>query len=285
MSCFSAETPFGPSLPERVASSYQQLAAVAGDLNAVSDTLGKYVSELDAALKKLNLGITVWDSLRASDDPRTQHYWSEDLGYAKIGGKWGIALRTVSGNYNYPDEDEIESWLFNDAPRQLRLAAIGKIPDLFQVLSEKASETTHQIIEKLEETEELVKAVKKASAEPPKPGGSPFAERRNAGEEVTISAMSGIIPNGVLLFLGFIVIVAAILVWYALYSKSEVMAIFSHGSTVFRLEAKAGLRTLGHIALQRAERSTPLQRTESCPVSRLHYAGRHSRGGISLTKR
>ncbi len=161
----SAEGSSELPLSERVASSYQELAAVAGDLNAISDQLGKYVSELDSALKKLNLGVTVWVQLRGNEDPRTQDYWSEDVGYAKRDGKWGIALRKLHGNYNDPEYGESESWLFNDAPRELRLAAITKIPDLFDELSKKAFETTQRLIEKIQETDALVRAVKKA-AEP-----------------------------------------------------------------------------------------------------------------------
>ena len=31
-------------------------------------------------------------------------------------------------NYNYPDDENIEEWLFGDAPRALRLQAIDKLP-------------------------------------------------------------------------------------------------------------------------------------------------------------
>jgi hypothetical protein len=53
-----------------------------------------------------------------------------------------------------------------------------------------------------------------------------------------ISAIGWVVPIGFWIFLGFVVIVAAVLVFYALYSKGEVLAVFSHGSTTFKLEAK-----------------------------------------------
>jgi len=143
------------SLIQRVESSYRQLSAVATDLNFVSDELGKSILELDSALKNLNLGITVWVKLRGGDSGYELDYWSEDLGYGKVGGKWGIALRTVSGNHNYPDEETIETWLFNEAPRVLRLSAIGKVPELLEKLSKEASETATQIRGKLAEAQEL----------------------------------------------------------------------------------------------------------------------------------
>lgn len=154
------------SLSERVASSFRQLSAVASDLNTVSDELGKPIAELDLALKKLNLGVEVWVQLRGGDDPAPDDlsFWSEDLGYAKIGGKWGIALRTVFGDYNYPDQESVERWLFNDAPRSMRLLGIGKIPELLEKLSTEATEATYKIKGKLEEAHQVA-AVVKAAAE------------------------------------------------------------------------------------------------------------------------
>jgi hypothetical protein len=156
------------SLSERVASSYKQLSAVASDLNAVSDELGKSIAELDAALKTLNLGVTVWAAIRSGggDEYCQTWHWSEEIGYAKIGGKWGIALRTVNGDHQYPDDDTVESWLFNDAPRSLRLSAIGNIPALLENLSKEAAETTKQIRSQLSEAQEVAAAVKKAAEKP-----------------------------------------------------------------------------------------------------------------------
>lgn len=47
----------GPQVPltERVQASYKQLSLAANNLNAASDELGKAISILDAALKKLKL--------------------------------------------------------------------------------------------------------------------------------------------------------------------------------------------------------------------------------------
>jgi hypothetical protein len=154
------------SLVARAQSSYRKLTEAAIDLNHVSDSLGQMVGDLDLALKKLNLGLTVWIQVSGSDDSETYDYWSEQLGYAKINGKWGISLRTVKGNYQHPDRDFIETWLFNDGPRQLRLESIPYIPQLLEQLSEHAVRTTKQIAEKLESTRELITAVKDAASEP-----------------------------------------------------------------------------------------------------------------------
>jgi len=158
--------PTGDSLGERVHASYLLLSAVASDLNSVSDELGKSVTELDSALKKLNLGISVWVSMRGNDGlPEDTWYRNEDLGYAKIGGKWGIALRTVSGDYQYPEHENVEEWLFNDAPRSLRLSAIGHVAELLDALSKEADETTKKLKAKLAEAQAVATAVKEAAAD------------------------------------------------------------------------------------------------------------------------
>jgi superfamily II DNA/RNA helicase len=153
------------SLVARVQSSYRKLSEVASELNTVSDSLGNIIADLDLALKKLNLGITVWVKLRGDDDPETYDHWREEIGYAKIGGKWGVALQTVTGNYQHPDRDYVEKWLFNDAPRQLRLSSLVYIPELLEKLSEHAANATKQIAEKLQTTHELVNAIKEAAAD------------------------------------------------------------------------------------------------------------------------
>jgi len=154
----------GDSLAERVQSSYLQLSAVASDLNAVSDQLGKYIAEVDDALKRLNLGVSVWVTIEGNEDG--PFYWTEDLGYSKIDAKWGITLRTVSGNYARDNEESIEAWLFNDAPRPLRMSAISKVPELLRKLSEEAVETTKKIKNSLKEAEQVVAALKTAIPEP-----------------------------------------------------------------------------------------------------------------------
>lgn len=125
------------SFSERVSSSYRQLSLAASHLNLVSDELGKSIVVLDSALKKLNLGISTWSRLDRWEDA-FGNYSSRYLGYAKVNNRWGIALRTVAGNNNQPEEATVEEWLFNEAPRALRIEAVEKLPDLFENLIKEA---------------------------------------------------------------------------------------------------------------------------------------------------
>ncbi len=153
-------------LVEKVESSFRKLSTVASELNFVSDELGKCVSEMDAALKKLNLGIEVWVDISSGQDD--MGFWSRELGYQKIGGKWGIALRTVSGVHGCEEESDVEAWLFNDAPRYLRLASIEKIPELLQQLSVEGSKAASEISKRLTDVKKVAAAVKRSAEEPVK---------------------------------------------------------------------------------------------------------------------
>ena len=61
------------------------------------------------------------------------------------------------------------------------------------------------------------------------------------------------------IFLSLIVVVCALLIWYALRNKGDVRAEMGHGTTFFKLEAKEG-RGLRKI--------TPALPKEDVPVSR-----------------
>jgi hypothetical protein len=148
--------------PEKVQVAYRGLAVAAKNLNEVSDELGKTISALDAALQKLNLGVSAWVPITGGDDGWGS-YWSRDIGYAKVKGDWGIALRTVSGNHNDPDAEQEESWLFDDGPRWLRADAIAHIPALLEKLTKQADDTAKRIQKKTEEAKQLAAAVKAAA--------------------------------------------------------------------------------------------------------------------------
>jgi hypothetical protein len=150
---------------QRIAASYKQLVTSAQALNAKSDELTKVVGVLDAALKRLNLGITAWERIQGSDNDGSGDYWSEDVGYAKVDSHWGIALRERSGNHSDPEDRESEQWLFNDAPRPLRISAIDALPALIDKLVKNADKTTRKIEEKLPEVRALATALTDAAAE------------------------------------------------------------------------------------------------------------------------
>jgi hypothetical protein len=82
----------GDSLADRVQASYLQLSAVASDLNSISDELGNSVAEIDAALKRLNLGIEVWVQITFSRDDEFGYYCDE-MPRLMVGGGLRSSLR------------------------------------------------------------------------------------------------------------------------------------------------------------------------------------------------
>lgn len=145
--------------PDKISSSFEQLKAAATRLNAASDALGGTIAALDDALKTLNLGIWAWvtvSKVGLNNGDCILHR----LGYARVGSKWGIALSRSEFNEYVSEEDgEAETWLFNDAPRALRVEAVGKLPSLLDALTERAQETADQIAGTIARAEEVVAAV------------------------------------------------------------------------------------------------------------------------------
>jgi len=153
----------------RAQKSFQDLATASRALNTASDQLGKTIVELEEALKGLNLGISSWVSFNDWSDEYLDYY-RDQVGYSKVGGKWGIAIRSLSGNQNFPENETQDGpWLFSDAPRKLRIDAIGKIPELLETLVKDVVATTNKINEKMQESQELAKAISVLASSRDKP--------------------------------------------------------------------------------------------------------------------
>ena len=155
-----------PFSPEKVQTAFHDLSVAAKNLNKVSDELGETISTLNAALRKLNLGVSAWVPITGGQD-EYGNYWSRDIGYASIDKEWGIALRFIRGNYNDPEETQEESWLFDDGPRWLRAEAIAHVPALLEKLTKQADDTAKRIQKKIEEAKRLAGAIKAAAAPQP----------------------------------------------------------------------------------------------------------------------
>jgi len=153
----------------QIQTNFQTLSTVASSLNVASDELTKVVRKLDEALKKLNVGLTVWIVFEdRSDEQYADQYDCDQIGYCKVNGKWGISLRRIWGHEFYDaTRNEEGPWLFTDAPREMRLGRVDKIPVLIEPLSNEASNTTKKIQEKTKEVGELASAIEEA-AKPPR---------------------------------------------------------------------------------------------------------------------
>jgi hypothetical protein len=130
-------------LAKRVQDSYRKIPAVAESLNSVSDSLNSSAKRVEAILKKHPLGVASWVKFTDSRSPDGECYHYEQVGFAKINGKWSLAIRTVDGDVR--DDDDIESWPFNEAPRGLRVKAVNKLPDLLEQLVKDGNEMIQEV--------------------------------------------------------------------------------------------------------------------------------------------
>ena len=165
----------------RVQESYRQLSVAATTLNTASDALSKSISDLDAVLRKLGLGVSAWIPFREERpvDTTLARYETDEIGYAKSGGKWCLSIRTGlrSGQIGLGD-DVFEQWPFNEAPRALRVRAVTKIPDLLDQLNKDAIAAAKNIADKAAEVDQLTVAMVAIAADdtPPLPV-SPISAR------------------------------------------------------------------------------------------------------------
>jgi hypothetical protein len=142
----------------RFQESFKLLSDNASSLNNLSDRIGKIVSRLDAQFQTLNTGISGWVPFQEWFEENGSN-WSEEVGYDKINGKWGLAIRVKSAHDGGDDFDSFEQWLFNDAPRVLRLKAIDKLPELFELLAEEVAKNKKLVEQKVTELSELANSI------------------------------------------------------------------------------------------------------------------------------
>ena len=99
-------------ITEEVESDITKIVKVAKRLNAQADEATEYIVQIEDRLNIAKVGKVVWLD---STEPR--------IGFAKIEGKWGIAVSD-------PDR------LLKKADRATRIAAVSLIPKLLKLIAE-----------------------------------------------------------------------------------------------------------------------------------------------------
>jgi hypothetical protein len=144
----------------KIQTSFQALSEIAPALNTASDELTKTVSYLDEALKKLNVGLAAWVTFNTRGCEEEPQAFDEDqIGYSKVNGVWGIALRRMWGDPARDEYGHEGPWLFNDASREMRLLSIDKIPEVIEKLAKDALNTKKKVEEKTKEVRALADAI------------------------------------------------------------------------------------------------------------------------------
>jgi hypothetical protein len=142
----------------KIQSSFRQLSKEASILNSASDEFTQAVGVLDKAIGKLNVGVAVWLNYAEWTD-EDGGYGSAGIGYAKINGTWGIALRRVSGEHGFEQHESTTEWLFPDGPRETRLEAVDSLPQLVTLLSEAVAKAAQKVRAKAVDAKALAEAI------------------------------------------------------------------------------------------------------------------------------
>lgn len=153
-------------LQQRVAGAFEQLAASATDLNAVSDELAESIRAINATLSTLNLGVSAWTEFASGLDPATEACWSRSVGYARISRKWGLAVRASFGTYDDPAE-HVEEWQFNDAPRSYRLEALRVLPELLEKLAKTSDGVARKLKQRVASTKQVALTLRRMASSRP----------------------------------------------------------------------------------------------------------------------
>lgn len=125
---------------DRLQNSLQELTSSADKLNSLSDELNKQVSDVESAVNKIGIGLTANVNTETWSDERGEEYDIWRICYEKHAGKWGFTIEHLWGHEGFEDSAELETWAFKDAPREHRLRAVEKIPDLIDALIKKSKE-------------------------------------------------------------------------------------------------------------------------------------------------
>lgn len=149
-----------PGSPARLRSAFEQLSSSARSLNTSTDELSEIFAAFDDSLKKLNLGIIAWVTFCNSSDEPGWFSYLDQLGYTKIGGKWGLAIRQLKCDEQHDETEVLQEWLLAEAPRALRIKAVDGLPELAENLAKEVKSATKRIDEKLALARELLTVVK-----------------------------------------------------------------------------------------------------------------------------
>jgi hypothetical protein len=142
-----------------------KLAYVSDSLNKASDYLSEQILEVESALQRYCLGVSVWLVLSTWDVEvpvigamNTNVTRMLCLGYGKYCGKWGLLISQCDDDVP-PSEGNVS--FLREASREVKLEAVGKLPDLLRELLKRATEVATEATAKAYATGEIVASLKK----------------------------------------------------------------------------------------------------------------------------
>lgn len=157
--------PKSPRTPDSIAESFRKLQGSATNLNSASDGLSAVVKDAEAAFKELNLGVSAFVAFGGDTDYELEEYWAQEIGYMRYGSKgWCIVIRTREGEFGRPDQERVQTWPFDEAPRAFRPDAVDMLPDLLDELAKEADKVSTRLAEKKAFVQQFVGIIKDSAA-------------------------------------------------------------------------------------------------------------------------
>ncbi|HSS99110.1 MAG TPA: hypothetical protein VLK33_18875 [Terriglobales bacterium] len=126
----------------------KQLKTSSEVLNVSTRSLTDEVSFIEDTINELNIGVTteVLCDKSVSEDGLLNTELK--LRYGKETGHWGFVVSEhIEDQHFYSPDDRISnrSWTFRDAPRELRLRAVVKIPDLLKAMLRETNQLAERV--------------------------------------------------------------------------------------------------------------------------------------------
>jgi hypothetical protein len=147
----------------------KELISLSQDLNKASDALSQQIARAESALNEVKLGVWAWVKIRSTYRPESDLSINrkpaaltevEYLGYGKHRGKWCLLYSTEYEEY--PDEDFRSVVPLREAPRQERIDAVEKLPELIRQLEKNAKELANEANAKASQVADFVSALEGA---------------------------------------------------------------------------------------------------------------------------
>jgi len=154
-------------MPDKLDGTLNQLASISQSLNEASDLLSQRIAEVEAALREYKLGVEAWVELLREKEEHTGTDGKgslivtrvQQLGYGKHNGKWGLLVAEWYDEFFEPSD--VRSSFLRDAARDVRLAAVVKLPGLLKALAEKAAQVSGDAVKKAEQARRIAAGLSK----------------------------------------------------------------------------------------------------------------------------
>lgn len=148
----------------------KELCAAAAKLNSKTDELNEVIGEFEEDLEKAGVGVTEWltlllDETDSKFDPHDETFSKSgwELGYAKVEGKWRLAVRQVflKSRLGRFDDDitsrhSDKTLALTNAPRVVRMQAA----ELFENLATAITLRMNEYVAAIEEAKRAARGKK-----------------------------------------------------------------------------------------------------------------------------